>query len=74
MAGRGLSQLLVYPEDRGSTAPTSARILDVFTGLARHHLIDEHGRLVQTFQPELNPVQRQVLDLLGVPTTAYLTA
>ena len=26
---------------------------------------------VQTFEPELNPLQQQVLDLLAVPTTAY---
>jgi len=73
MAERGIRQLLVYPEDRGSTAPTAARVLDVFTPLARHHLIDQHGHHVQTFQPELDPLQHQVLDLLGVPETAYLT-
>ena len=74
MAQRGIAQLSVYPEDRGSAAPTAARVLDIFTGLARHHLIDEHGRLVQTFQPELSPLQRQILDLLDVPETAYLAA
>jgi hypothetical protein len=31
MTERGITQLTVYPEDRGSTAPTAARILDVFT-------------------------------------------
>lgn len=74
MAEHNITQLSVYPEDRGSTAPTAARVLDVFTGLARHHLIDQHGRPVQTFQPELSPLQRQILDLLGVPQAAYLGA
>jgi transposase len=74
MAEHGVTRLSVYPEDRGSAAPTAARVLDVFTGLARHHLIDQHGRLVQTFQPELSPLQRQVLNLLSVPETAYLGA
>jgi transposase len=74
MAEHGITQLSVYPEDRGSAAPTATRVLDLFTGLARHHLIDQHGRLVQTFQPELSPLQRQTLDLLGVPETAYRTA
>ena len=74
MAEHGITHLSVYPEDRGSAAPTAARILDIFTSLARHHLIDQRGRLVQTFQPELSPLQRQILDLLGVPETAYLTA
>jgi transposase len=74
MADRGLTQLSVYPEDRGSAAPTAARVLEIFTGLARHHLIDQHGRPVQIFQPELTPLQAQVLDLLGIPKTAYLSA
>lgn len=74
MAEHGITHLSVYPEDRGSAAPTAARVLDIFTSLARHHLIDQHGRLVQTFQPQLSPLQRQTLDLLGVPQTAYLTA
>ena len=73
MTERGIRQLSIYPEDRGSTAPTAARVLDIFTGLTRHHLIDQHGQHVQTFQPELNPLQRLVLDLLGIPETAYHT-
>jgi transposase len=74
MTERGITQLTVYPEDRGSTAPTAARVLDVFTDLARHHLTDQHGHPVQTFQPQLSPLQHQTLDLLGVPQTAYLSA
>jgi len=27
---------------------------------------------VQTFEPELTPLQQQILDLLGVPDTAYI--
>ena len=72
MTEHGIPRLSVYPEDRGSAAPTAARVLDVFTGLARHHLIDQHGALVQTFQPEPSPLQAQILDLLDIPETAYL--
>lgn len=74
MAERDLTTLSVYPEDRGSAAPTAARVLEIFTGLARHQLTDQHGTLVQTFQPELSPLQLQILDLLDIPATAYLTA
>ncbi len=73
MAARGLHQLSVYPEDRASTAPTAARALEIFTGLARHYLMRD-GQLVQTFQPELTPLQRQVLDLLDIPETAYISS
>jgi len=27
---------------------------------------------VQTFKPELTPLQQQILDLLSIPATAYL--
>jgi transposase len=70
MAARGLAELSLYPEDRGCAAPTAARVLEIFTGVARHHLIRE-GRLIQTFPPELTDLQRQVLDLLDIPTSAY---
>ena len=30
-------------EDRGYAAPTAARVLDIFTGLARHHLTDQRS-------------------------------
>lgn len=71
MAERGLRQLSLYPEDRGCTAPTAARILEIFTGLARHHLTDADGQHLQTFQPQLNDLQALVLDLLDIPHNAY---
>jgi hypothetical protein len=52
MTRTGLDQSL-YPEDRGCAAPTAARILEIFTGVARRHL---------------TALQRHVLDLLDAPT------
>lgn len=40
------------------------------SGVARHHLTHD-GRLVQTFEPGLTDLQRQVLDLLDIPHSAY---
>ena len=62
----------LYPEDRGCRAPTATRVLDIFAGLTRHRLLQQ-VRPVQVFLPELSPLQRQVLDLLGIPATAYTT-
>ena len=70
MAKAGLAELSLYPEDRGCAAPTAARVLEIFTGVARHHLHRDRQH-VQTFQPELTDLQRQVLDLLDIPDTAY---
>ncbi|MGH3683215.1 MAG: IS1634 family transposase, partial [Natronosporangium sp.] len=60
----------LYPELRACQAPSAERILAVFADLTRHELHHD-GRLVQTFEPELTPLQQQILDLLGVPATAY---
>jgi hypothetical protein len=74
MADADLAQLSLYPEDRGCAAPTTARILEIFTGLTRHHLYDTDGKPLQTFHPELTDLQRQVLDLLDIPETVYTPA
>ena len=59
------------PEDRGCTAPTAARILEIFSGVARHELAAPDGTVLRTFHPELTHLQRQVLDLLNIPATVY---
>ena len=71
MKTTGLNQLSLYPEDRGCAAPTAARVLEIFTGLARHHLTDRNGHHIQTFQPQLTELQALVLDLLDIPHSVY---
>ena len=60
----------LYPELRACAAPSAGRVLEIFSAASRHHLIS-NGRVVQTFPPELTPLQLQVLELLGVPASAY---
>ena len=71
MADRGITELPLYPEDRACPAPSAERIFEVFAGCSRQHLLDAHGELIQTFSPELNSLQRQLLNLLGVPAARY---
>ncbi len=71
MTDTGIDELSLYPEDRGCTAPTTARILKIFTGVARHELTAPDGTVLRTFHPELTDLQRQVLDLLHIPATVY---
>ena len=61
----------LYPELRACEAPSTERILTVFADITRHELHSQ-GQLVQTFEHELTPLQQQILDLLGIPATAYL--
>jgi hypothetical protein len=71
MARRGIDALALYPEERPSSSPSAARMVEAFTGVARHRLLDEAGNLVQTFAPVLIPLQEELLDLSGVPASVY---
>ena len=71
MASRKLDDIPLYPEGRGCSAPSAPRIFAIFNGVARQHLMDANGHLVQTFPPELTKLQQTVLELLGVPATSY---
>jgi transposase len=70
MTSQQITDLPLYPEDRACTAPTAARVFDHLAPLQRHHLIRE-GHTVQTFQPQLTPLQAHLLELLGIPASAY---
>lgn len=70
MAHHHIKQMPLYPESRACTHPTATRTLQTFDNLARHHL-NAHQQHLQTFAPQLTPLQTQLLDLLNVPHTAY---
>ncbi|HEX5882320.1 MAG TPA: IS1634 family transposase [Actinomycetota bacterium] len=70
MTAAATDHVPLYPELRACTAPSTERITEIFADLTRHEL-HRHGQLIQTFEPEINPLQRQVLDLLDMPATAY---
>lgn len=70
MARERIDELPLYPEQRACRQPTAARTLELFADLTRHHLT-RHGQHVQTFAPQLTTQQAQLLQLLGLPTTAY---
>ena len=72
MTRQDIPELALYHEQRACTAPTAARIFDAFTDVQRHHLTRD-GQRIQTFDPQLTPLQHQLLELLGVPASAYTT-
>ena len=73
ITNEGLTGIPLYPELRNCPAPSADRILEIFTGIQRHHLLHD-DTIVQTFEPALTPLQQQVLDLLHVPTSVYTAA
>jgi len=70
MTREQVHQLALYHEDRPCSAPTAARVFDHFADVQRHHLI-RYGQHVQTFEPQLTPLQQQLLGLLGMPASTY---
>lgn len=70
MISAGLTGIPLYPELRNCPAPAAPRILEIFNGVQRHHL-SAGGQVVQVFDPQLTPLQQQVLKLLHVPAATY---
>lgn len=70
MQEHGIDSLPLYPEERTTQRPTAEQILRLYSLLERHDLFAE-ATLVRSFEPELTPLQKQILELLGVPRSAY---
>ena len=70
MKATGIDQLPLYPEARACRRPTTEHILRLFS-LAERVSVLARGEVVRVFPPELTELQIQVLQLLGVPLTAY---
>lgn len=65
-----LDTIGLYPEFRNCTAPSTARVLEIFATVSRHQL-HHHGVPVKTFHPELTAQQLQVLQLLNLAPSLY---
>ncbi|MFO8050397.1 MAG: IS1634 family transposase [Thermoplasmatota archaeon] len=70
MKKNGLESIPIYPESRECYSPTTDRIMGIFENLHYHDLIG-NGAVVQTFPPQLNEIQEQVLELLDIPVEVY---
>jgi len=65
-----IAKLPIYPEGRGSKAPTTPRILEMFARLTVHRLYDG-DTLVKRFTIEPDELQQELLRLADVPQEAY---
>jgi len=66
-----IEHLPLYPEQRNCAHPTTEQILRLFSLAARNKLV-QNGKVLQTFDLEFTPLQRQVLRLLAVPEHAFM--
>ena len=69
-ADRGIKKLPLYPEERECRAPSAERILETFASLQRHWLRND-GEVMQRFDPELTPLHRKLLRLVGLSEMAF---
>src|ERR1700733_10035652 len=69
-----IASIPLYPELRSCTAPSADRIFEIFSHLTRHELRNADGTQIHVFEPQLTSLQQQILDLLGIPATAYTTS
>jgi transposase len=70
MSAAGIKSLPLYPEGRPCARPTAHRLIELFEPVQRHVLQIGEGE-PQVLVTELTPVQRQVLELLGLSPDSY---
>jgi len=71
MGESGIESLALYPEGRGSNAPTASLVLSVLEGHRRHRLLNEQGQELRRFHDALPEAAQDVLALLAVEGSAY---
>ena len=71
MEQEGIDSLSLYPEGRGSGAPTAELALNALEGHRRHRLLDEQGQELRRFHDPLPEAVQELLALVGVDLTPY---
>jgi len=65
-----IESLPLYPEERACQSPTARKVIDLFDGVQRHEL-EQPGRETEVMVTELSPLQKQILELLGISAKSY---
>jgi transposase len=73
MERENIEAVPLYPEERENKRPTCEQIFRLFS-LAERQSLMHQKETVRIFDPDLTPLQRQVLALLGVRDNAYFAA
>jgi len=69
MKKQSIKYLNIYPEERKCKYPTTFDIVRLFKNVERYEVID-HDK-IYVFPATLNKIQKEVLQLLGIPISAY---
>jgi transposase len=71
MFNQGLNSLPLYPEGRACRRPTTHRVLEIFASVQRHVVTRTDGTEPEVLVTELTPLQRQIIELLGMSPHDY---
>lgn len=69
MKKQKIKSLPIYPEGKPCQYPTMFNIVRFFNGVERYEVEDKNN--VSIFPVQLSPLQKQILNLLDVPTSLY---
>lgn len=70
MRDKTIEAIPIYPEHRLAYHPTTAKIFDRFQEVSLYRLMDR-ASLINEFRDEINPIQLEVLGLLGMSEADY---
>jgi len=65
-----IDKIIVYPEQREASHPTTNKILDRFDNICTYKII-ENNKVVETFKDSLNEDQKLILRLLNIEEDEY---
>jgi transposase len=71
MKHQNVTSIPIYPEERECENPTAHSIMRAFQEVEKFELADRDGNVTEYFPAKLTPLQKQVLNLMGVPLTLY---
>ncbi len=69
MTRQGVASLPILPEGRHTKTPTTARLLEMFSGISRYDFEVEGERV--SFPVRLTPLQKELLRLLDIAPSVY---
>ena len=70
MGMHGLSGLLIYPEERESSRPTTNKIIDIFEPVSTYSII-ENEQVVEEFKDELTDTHKTILEYLNISESDF---
>lgn len=71
MKRNNLNSIPIYPEERECKHPTAHSIIRAFQNTEKYEVMDRDGNVIEYFPPSLTSLQKQILNLMGVPLALY---